>query len=108
MFESPTLQEHDHSQGRIRELPHGVAGKLKSSTTITHLRDVIGGLIQNALDAHARTIYVTVDFLRGGCVVEDDGDGIHPADFADDGGLGKPHRRCLSLCEILVRDLQGT
>lgn len=92
MSESPILQEHDRHQRRIRELPNGVAGKIKSSTTITHMRDVIGGLIQNALDAHARTIHVTVDLLRGGCVVEDDGDGIHPADFAEDGGLGKPHR----------------
>lgn len=49
-------------------------------------------LVKNALDANAHTVSVTVDFHRGGCMVEDDGDGIAPAEFESDGGLGKAHR----------------
>ena len=78
----------------IHPLPHEVAAKIKSSTSITHLNGVILELAKNALDANARNIYVTVDYRRGGCVVEDDGDGIPPAEFQPDGGLGKPHRTC--------------
>ncbi|RAH61860.1 DNA mismatch repair protein [Aspergillus piperis CBS 112811] len=76
---------------KIRPLPPDVVAKLKSSTAITHLNGVIVELVKNALDANARTVYVTVDFCRGGCIVEDDGDGIPPAEFETDGGLGKAH-----------------
>ncbi|GKZ49271.1 DNA mismatch repair protein [Aspergillus brasiliensis] len=76
---------------KIRPLPPDVVAKLKSSTAITHLNGVIVELVKNALDANARTVYVTVDFGRGGCIVEDDGDGIPPAEFEPDGGLGKAH-----------------
>ncbi|RDH34228.1 hypothetical protein BDQ94DRAFT_178199 [Aspergillus welwitschiae] len=76
---------------KIRPLPPDVVAKLKSSTAITHLNGVIVELVKNALDANARTVYVTVDFVRGGCIVEDDGDGIPPAEFGPDGGLGKAH-----------------
>lgn len=78
---------------KIRPLPPDVVAKLKSSTAITHLNGVIVELVKNALDANARTVYVTVDFVRGGCIVEDDGDGIPPAEFEPDGGLGKAHRK---------------
>ncbi|KAL4940403.1 hypothetical protein BDV06DRAFT_20366 [Aspergillus oleicola] len=76
---------------RIQPLPHEVAAKIKSSTSITHLNGVILELAKNALDANACNIYVTVDYRRGGCVVEDDGDGIAPAEFQPEGGLGKAH-----------------
>ncbi|PWY86262.1 DNA mismatch repair protein [Aspergillus heteromorphus CBS 117.55] len=76
---------------RIHPLPPDVVAKIKSSTAITHLNGVIVELVKNALDAHARTLYVTVDFLRGGCVVEDDGDGIPPSEFELGGGLAKAH-----------------
>ena len=80
------------NDSRIQPLPPDVVAKLKSSTAITHLNGVIVELVKNALDANARIVYVTVDFPRGGCVVEDDGNGIPPAEFEPDGGLGKAHR----------------
>ena len=84
------------STGDAKILPLGpdVVAKLKSSTSIIHLNGVIVELVKNALDADSHSIAVTVDFQRGGCVVEDDGDGIAPGEFEVDGGLGKAHRTC--------------
>ncbi|KAL4986430.1 hypothetical protein BDW68DRAFT_188820 [Aspergillus falconensis] len=76
---------------QIQPLPCDVAAKIKSSTSITHLNGVILELVKNALDANAQCVFVTVDYRRGGCVVEDDGDGIAPAEFEVSGGLGKAH-----------------
>lgn len=78
---------------RIQPLPSDVVAKIKSSTSITHLSGVIVELVKNSLDANAQSVLVTVDFQRGSCVVEDDGEGIPPAEFEPSGGLGKPHRR---------------
>ncbi|KAL4947364.1 hypothetical protein BDW69DRAFT_190259 [Aspergillus filifer] len=75
----------------IQPLPREVAAKIKSSISITDLNGVILELGKNALDANARNIYVNVDYRRGGCIVEDNGDGIPPAEFQPDGGLGKAH-----------------
>ncbi|CAL5873939.1 uncharacterized protein PFLUO_LOCUS8224 [Penicillium psychrofluorescens] len=75
----------------IRLLPPDVVAKLKSSTSITHLNGVVLELVKNALDANAHTVFVTVDVRRGSCIVEDDGDGIPPAEFESSGGLGKAH-----------------
>ncbi|OJJ41207.1 hypothetical protein ASPWEDRAFT_34705 [Aspergillus wentii DTO 134E9] len=82
------MSSHDP---RIQPLPPDVAAKIKSSTSITHLNGVVLELVKNSLDANAQTISVTVDFQRGGCVVEDDGDGIQPLEFEPEGGLGKAH-----------------
>lgn len=76
----------------IRALPSDVAAKIKSSTSITHLNGVVIDLVKNSLDAAARTVLVSVDFKRGSCIVEDDGEGIRPAEFEPTGGLGKSHR----------------
>ncbi|KAE8413930.1 hypothetical protein BDV36DRAFT_267109 [Aspergillus pseudocaelatus] len=76
---------------RIEPLPPEVVAKLKSSTSITHLNGVIVELVKNALDANAHTVSVTVDFQRGGCKVDDNGDGILPTEFEPSGGLGKAH-----------------
>lgn len=83
---------------RILPLPAEVAAQLKSSNTISSLNHAICGLLENSLDAEARRIDISVDFLRGACTVEDDGHGITPAEFSDIGGLGKPYRElhCLS------------
>ncbi|CAG7927279.1 unnamed protein product [Penicillium olsonii] len=75
----------------IQALPSDVIAKLKSSTAILDLSGVILELVKNALDGGAHTIFVTVDFQRGGCIVEDDGNGIPPNEFETTGGLGKPH-----------------
>lgn len=76
----------------IQALPSDVIAKLKSSTAILDLSGVILELVKNSLDGSANTIFVTVDFQRGGCIVEDDGNGIPPNEFETTGGLGKPHR----------------
>ena len=76
----------------IRPLPPDVVAQIKSSISITHLSAVVLELLKNALDAHARTISVNINFQRGGCIIEDDGIGIPPAEFEPDGGLGKLHR----------------
>ncbi|KAJ5095267.1 hypothetical protein N7532_007558 [Penicillium argentinense] len=77
--------------GDIYPLPPDVVAKIKSSTSITHLNGVVIELVKNALDANARTVLISVDFKRGSCIVEDDGDGIPRAEFEVDGGLGKAH-----------------
>lgn len=73
----------------IRPLPDEVVAQIKSSTTIVSLTGVVLELLKNSLDAKASRIDVTVDFARGGCMVEDDGVGIAPPEFRADGGLGK-------------------
>lgn len=80
--------------GSIQSLPSDVVAKIKSSTSITNLHGVIVELLKNSLDARAQTVFITVDFHRGSCVVEDDGEGIPPAEFEPSGGLGRAHRMC--------------
>lgn len=77
----------------ILPLPAEVVAQIKSSATITSLTSALLGLVQNSLDAHATKINIDVDFRRGGCVVEDDGLGILPAEFGEDSGFGKLYRR---------------
>lgn len=79
---------------RILPLPPEVVSQIKSSTAISSLSNVVLGLVENSLDAGAGKIEVIVNFSRGACTVEDDGVGIGPLEFAEDGGLGKPHCEC--------------
>ncbi|MCJ1226514.1 DNA mismatch repair protein [Toensbergia leucococca] len=90
----------------IRPLPAEVAAQVKSSIVIPSLSNVIIGLIENSLDAAARSIQVSVDFRRGSCTVEDDGYGIAPEEFSDGGGLGKQHHT--SKLETLAHGRNGT
>lgn len=76
----------------IFPLPAEAIAQLTSSSKINSLKDVILGLLRNALDAKATIIDVTVDYRRGGCSIEDNGLGILPAEFHATGGLGKKHR----------------
>lgn len=76
----------------IQPLSSDVIAQIKSSTTIINLNTVILELVKNSLDAKATKIDVTVDYGRGGCVVEDDGEGILPSEFEEAGGLGKLYR----------------
>ncbi|KAI1269952.1 hypothetical protein F5Y18DRAFT_414755 [Xylariaceae sp. FL1019] len=75
----------------IHPLPDDVVAQIKSSTAITTLNGVICGLFRNCLDAGATKVTISVDYLRGGCSVEDDGIGIPPAEFRPQGGLAKLH-----------------
>ncbi|KAJ8124708.1 hypothetical protein O1611_g8932 [Lasiodiplodia mahajangana] len=75
----------------IRPLPDSVIAQIKSSTTITSLNGVVCGLLRNSLDAGATRVTISVDYVRGNCLVEDDGVGILPAEFKSSGGLGKLH-----------------
>ena len=81
----------------IRQLPDDVVDRLKSSVVITSLNGVALGLLKNALDAGATKVNITVDYSRGNCTVEDNGTGIPPEEFREDGGLGKLHRRYCDL-----------
>ncbi|KAM7206403.1 hypothetical protein V8F20_002752 [Naviculisporaceae sp. PSN 640] len=75
----------------IQPLPGDVVAKIKSSIIITSLNAVVSGLLQNSFDARASRINVSVDFSRGNCSVEDDGLGILPSSFRENGGLGQLH-----------------
>ncbi|OAA57645.1 vacuolar protein sorting protein [Niveomyces insectorum RCEF 264] len=75
----------------IQRLPGDVAVQLKSTVTVTSLNGTACGLLRNALDAGATRITISVDYARGGCVVEDNGVGIAAAEFLPSGGLGKLH-----------------
>ena len=77
----------------IRPLPRHVAEQIKSSVLLTSLNDAVSGLVKNALDSEASTINIHLDYVKGGCTVEDNGFGIPPSEFRPDGGLGKAHRR---------------
>ena len=80
----------------LRPLPDEAVAQIKSSTAVVSLTGVVLELLKNSLDAKASRIDVTVDFSRGGCTVEDDGLGITPAEFAEDGGLGKLYCMCIA------------
>ena len=75
----------------IQPLPSDVVAQIKSSAAISSLNSAACGLLQNSLDADASKISISVDYTRGNCSVEDNGLGIPPADFKEDGGLGKLH-----------------
>jgi DNA mismatch repair protein MLH3 len=76
----------------IQRLPTDVIAQIKSSTAITSLNDVISELLKNSLDASSTKVDISVDYDRGGCVVEDDGLGVLPSEFCENGGLGKLYR----------------
>ena len=76
----------------IQPLPPSVISQIKSSIAITSLNAVIFDLMKNSLDASSTKVDITVDYGRGGCIVEDDGQGILPSEFAESGGLGKLYR----------------
>lgn len=75
----------------IRQLPEDVVCKLKSSTVVVSLNGAVTGLLSNALDAGATKVNMAVDYARGNCTVEDNGCGIPPSEFKENGGLGKLH-----------------
>ncbi|TGO19713.1 hypothetical protein BPAE_0337g00040 [Botrytis paeoniae] len=73
----------------IQPLPSDVIAQIRSSSTITTLNGVIFELVKNCLDACCSKIDIDVDYSRGSCTVEDNGLGIMPSEFGQNGGLGK-------------------
>jgi DNA mismatch repair protein MLH3 len=79
----------------IQPLPPEAAARIRSSSAITTLNEAVAGLVKNSLDAGATRISVSVEYARGNCVVDDDGDGILPAEFREGGGLGRANCACI-------------
>lgn len=69
------------SPSPIRPLSAEVVARLRSTLTISSLSDAVAELLQNSLDAHARSVRININFSRSSCVVEDDGVGISPNDL---------------------------
>ena len=78
----------------ILPLPAEVIAQIKSSTAIVSLTGVVLELLKNSLDAKATKVEAAIDFARGGCSVEDDGLGVSPLEFREEGGLGKLYCMC--------------
>jgi DNA mismatch repair protein MLH3 len=76
---------------RILPLSEDAISQIISSKQITSLSGVVIALLENALDAGATKINISVNFGRGSCVVEDNGCGIPSTEFFEHGGLGKVH-----------------
>ncbi|CAK7272749.1 DNA mismatch repair protein [Sporothrix epigloea] len=68
----------------IQRLPGTAAVQLKSSASVASLNEAVLGLLRNALDAGASRVTIQVNYDVGGCVVEDNGSGIPPAEFLPD------------------------
>lgn len=90
---------HPQTPSILPLLDH-VAAQIKSSTAIVSLSSVVLDLFKNALDAHATRLEATIDYARGACTVQDDGLGIPPLEFREEGGLGKLH------CTLSLLQLQ--
>jgi DNA mismatch repair protein MLH3 len=75
----------------IRPLPKDVIEKITSSSSIVSLNGAVCGLVRNSLDAGARKVNIVLDYVRGNCTVEDDGEGISAEEFSVNGGLAKPN-----------------
>lgn len=86
----------------IQPLPPNIIAQIKSSTSITSLNGVILELLKNSLDARTANTDITVEYGRGGCIVEDDGEGILPSEFLNSGSLGKPHRTLVLGYKMMV------
>ena len=76
---------------RILPLSEDAISGITSSKQITSLSGVILALLENALDADASKVDISVNFGRGSCVVEDNGTGIPSVEISEHGGLGKIH-----------------
>jgi DNA mismatch repair protein MLH3 len=89
------MMRQSASKPSIVPLPAHVVAQIKSSAAIVSLNGVVLELLANALDARATRIEATIDYARGACTVEDDGLGISPLEFRDEGALCKLY--CMSL-----------
>ena len=62
--------------GEIAPLPSRTRSILRSTVILTSLVQVVSELIQNSLDANARSIQVGIDCDEWSCWVQDDGTGL--------------------------------
>jgi DNA mismatch repair protein MLH3 len=67
------MHQEDNS---IEQLPAATRTILRSTQILTSLPQIISELVQNALDANARNVEVSVDCQEWSCWVRDDGVGI--------------------------------
>lgn len=93
---------------RILPLSEDAISQIHSSKQITSLPGVVLALLENALDADATKVDVSVNFSRGSCVVEDNGCGIPSVEFSEYGGLGKMHHTSKAVAEHSVHGSAGT
>lgn len=93
---------------RILPLSEEAASQIYSSKHILNLQGVVLSLLENSLDASANKVEIAVDFPRGGCTVEDNGVGILPSEFEEQGGLGKLYHTSKHAANGAVAELHGS
>ena len=84
------------SPRRISRLADDVRAQLSSAIEIASHEQVVTGLLENCLDANAKSVSVHLDLARGYFSVLDDGIGIQEAEFSESGYLGQIN--CQSIC----------
>ncbi|RPA70554.1 hypothetical protein BJ508DRAFT_219171, partial [Ascobolus immersus RN42] len=66
----------------IRPLDPATISQLRSSVNITSLPNTLSEVLQNALDAAATTITISLNLPRSSLTITDNGHGIPPSDLA--------------------------
>lgn len=89
--ESPPANNVNGNVDRIRKLPTSTQHRLRSSQILTTLPQVVSELLQNALDAGAKTVEIGVDCEEWMCWVKDDGCGIAKEGLKALAGAGGEH-----------------
>lgn len=84
------------SPRRISPLSDDVRAQLWSSIEIASHEQVVTGLLENALDANAKSISVHLDLARGYFSMLDDGTGIQEVEFSESGYLGRMNCQSMS------------